>query len=74
MGIVIDLLNNIPIPKMVRVKQIFPASAVSDIAIALRAEIQRPDISNRVKPGARIAVGVGSRGVANAIDRQSHSG
>lgn len=64
MGIIMDLLNNIAIPRMARVKQNFPASAVREVAAELRAEIRRPEIANRVKPGARIAVGVGSRGVA----------
>ena len=34
------------------------------MAAALREELRRPEIARRVKPGMRIAVGVGSRGVA----------
>jgi len=64
MGIITDLLAHIPIPKMVRVKQTFPATGVPDITATLQAELRRADIASRIKPGMRIAVGVGSRGMA----------
>lgn len=64
MGIITDLLAGISLPKMIRIRQEFPATEVKDVAAAVRAEIRRPEIANRVKPGMRIAVGVGSRGVA----------
>jgi hypothetical protein len=46
--------------KMIPVRQKFPASPPIDIGATLRREF-RPV----VKPGARIAVGVGSRGISN---------
>jgi len=49
---------------MVRVKQTFPATGVPDITATLQAELRRADIASRIKPGMRIAVGVGSRGMA----------
>ena len=64
MGIITDLLADIALPKMVRVRQKFSAPEVDDVAAAVREEIRRPEIARRVKPGMRIAVGVGSRGVA----------
>ena len=64
MGIITDLLAHIPIPKMVRVQQTFPATGVPDITATLQAELRRADIASRIKPGMRIAVGVGSRGMA----------
>jgi hypothetical protein len=64
MGIITDLLADIALPKMVRVRQEFAAPEVHDVAAALRQEIRRPEIARRIKPGMRIAVGVGSRGVA----------
>ena len=63
MGIITDLLADIALPKMVRVRQ-FSAAEVDDVAAAVREEIRRPEIARRVKPGMRIAVGVGSRGMA----------
>ncbi len=64
MGIITDLLADIALPKMVRVRQKFSAPEVDDVAAAVHEEIRRPEIARRVKPGMRIAVGVGSRGVA----------
>ena len=49
------------IPKMMRVRQNFPASPPLDIAATLQKEFA--PLQPRLKPGARIAVGVGSRGI-----------
>lgn len=59
------LLKNIQLPKVARVKCEFDRSEVADVKAALQAELARPEIEARVKPGMRIAVGVGSRGLAN---------
>jgi hypothetical protein len=64
MSIITELLNNISLPKMVRVRQKFSVCEVDDIAGTVRAELRRANIASRIKSGARIAVGVGSRGVA----------
>jgi hypothetical protein len=49
---------------MVRARQSFPAPEVRDVAGALREELRRPSIAGRVRGKRRIAVAVGSRGVA----------
>src|ERR1700761_5601972 len=59
MSIIDDLLADIPLPRMVPVRQQFLAPQVGDLAAALREELRRPEIAGRVKPGMRIAVGVG---------------
>jgi hypothetical protein len=64
MGVITDLLSGVALPKMVRVKQVFPATEIPDVAKAVREQLRRPQIASRVKPGKRIAVGVGSRGIA----------
>jgi hypothetical protein len=64
MGIITDILSGIDLPNMIRVRQNFDAPEIHDVAAALRAELRRTDIASRVKPGMSIAVGVGSRGVA----------
>lgn len=64
MDIVTGLLAGIALPKMLRVRQEFAAPEVREVAAALREELRRPEIARRVKPGMRVAVGVGSRGVA----------
>jgi hypothetical protein len=64
MSIITGMLASIVLPKMVLVRQKFVAPEVQDVAATLREELRRPEIARRVKTGMRIAVGVGSRGVA----------
>ncbi len=56
---------DIPLPKMVKVRQHFEAHRIDDVEAAVTTELARPEIAACIKPGARIAIGVGSRGVAN---------
>jgi len=53
----------IAFPRMLRVRQNFPPSPPLDIRAIVPAELQK--LNGRIKPGARIAVGVGSRGITN---------
>jgi len=52
-----------PLPKMYRVRQKFDNSCLENVAGTVRAQLARPEIVSLVKPGARVAVGVGSRGI-----------
>ena len=53
------------LPPMARVRQKFDPARLDDIAGTVRREFLRPEVRSRVKPGQVIAVGCGSRGVAN---------
>ena len=64
MNIIKELLRGIPLPRMARVRQNFPATEVGDLAGALRQEMRKPTILSSIKSGMRIAIAVGSRGVA----------
>lgn len=65
MAIIEKLLRDVPLPRMVRIRQDFPADALPDVAAALRDELRAPAIAGRIRSGARIAVAVGSRGMAD---------
>ena len=52
-------------PKMLRLRQKFPAAPALNIAAALAEQFSQRKILSGIKPGARIAVTAGSRGVAN---------
>ena len=52
-------------PKMVTVRQQFESPKVGDIAATIAGEFEKPEIRSRVKPGQVVAVGCGSRGIAN---------
>jgi hypothetical protein len=53
------------LPKLFRIRQKLNPPVVTDVTGAVRAEIARLDLRSRLKPGARVAVTGGSRGVAN---------
>jgi acyl-CoA synthetase (AMP-forming)/AMP-acid ligase II len=56
---------NFPLPPMARVRQKFDAAKLADIPSAIHREFARPEIRGQVKAGQVIAVGCGSRGIAN---------
>lgn len=53
------------IPKMIEVRQSYPPSKDLDIPAAVREQFVKSGVQQRVTPGMRIAVGVGSRGISN---------
>ncbi len=53
------------LPKMVRVKQKIYAPKIDDYTAVLRDELGKAGLGGRVKPGAKIAITAGSRGIAH---------
>ncbi|WP_067730385.1 nickel pincer cofactor-dependent isomerase, group 22 [Oceanobacillus damuensis] len=66
MGILQELLKDIPVPKMARVSQTFDDTKEEDVVGTLVKQLER--IKNTVEPGMEIAVAVGSRGVDRLVD------
>lgn len=60
-----DILSNVPLPRMIRVKQNFPANTLNDVSGALQKELQEKINASILKPGMQIAITAGSRGIAN---------
>lgn len=54
-----------PLPRMYRIRQNFPKDHLEDVAGAVRREFEKEEIRSRVKPGMKVALGVGSRGICN---------
>lgn len=65
MDVIKELLKDVPLPKMATISQSFPSNRLTDVAGALRKELNKSNIIERVRPGMRIAVAVGSRGLAD---------
>lgn len=65
MTIIAELLQTVPLPKMIRVRQRFPAMKLVDVAATLREQLRRSQISDRVVKGMTVAIAVGSRGMAD---------
>jgi len=69
MSVLRDLLDPIPLPQMVRIRQRFDDSKIEDPAGTLAKLLQsQPNAMERIKPGQQVAIAVGSRGVANIAD------
>jgi len=62
-----ELLSHVQLPKMVKVVQNFPRSVIEDIPQAIYSEMHRPEIHSRIKPGDKVAITAGSRGIANIV-------
>ncbi|MCL6637432.1 MAG: nickel-dependent lactate racemase [Alicyclobacillus sp.] len=58
------LLDPIPLPRGVRVRQRFDDTHLADPQAALRAQLHQPGCLDAVQRGQRVAVAVGSRGIA----------
>jgi len=64
-GVIENMLRNVKIPRMAKIAQKFDNKRIEDIPAAIRRELGRPEIAERIKPGSSIAITVGSRGITN---------
>ena len=62
-GIIKKLLKDIPIPKMLKIKQYFNDYYICDVENKLKEKLIKSDALEKIKAGSKIAVAVGSRGV-----------
>jgi len=61
----IEGAEDLTFPRLVPVRQKFNTQRVDDIPATVHREFSKPEITKNLKPGAKVAVAVGSRGVAN---------
>ena len=57
--------DQLELPKMHKVLQKFDITQLKSVEETVRAEMHKKGISSLVKPGMRIAMAVGSRGIQN---------
>jgi hypothetical protein len=63
------LLDGVAIPDMVRVSyDIRTLPPIDHVPAAVVEQLRRPDVRDRIRPGQRIAIGVGSRGIARLAE------
>lgn len=65
MEVVNRLLDPVPLPLMVPVRQRFDDTHIEDVASAVGQACDEGGVRERIVPGTRVAIGVGSRGIAN---------
>ena len=64
-NVIHDLLRDVPIPRMLRVRQHFDGTREKEVEKTLRERLNQPQIASTVQPGMRIAITAGSRGIDN---------
>jgi hypothetical protein len=65
MSAVDDILDRIPLPRVVTVRQTFPRPRLQDVGAELLARVRARGLLGSIKPGSRIAITAGSRGISN---------
>lgn len=60
-----DLIKDVPVPKMVKIREVFDSTCIPEdqIADTIHKELSREALSGQIKPGMRIAITCGSRGI-----------
>jgi hypothetical protein len=56
------------LPMMYRIRQTFERPVVKDVAETVRSELRKLVLEQNIKPGQRVAITAGSRGVANIVE------
>lgn len=59
---------DIELPRMVHVRQKFKTQKVASVSQTVAEQFKRAEVRAGIKPGMRIALGVGSRGIANIAE------
>lgn len=65
MSVVNDIIKDIPLPNMVKVRQEFDRTRLENVAAEVRKNLERREILENLRPGMTVAVAVGSRGISN---------
>jgi hypothetical protein len=59
---------DIPLPRMIHVRQKFQTPKLDSVTQAVVEQFKRPEVRDKVKPGMSVAVGCGSRGINNIAE------
>jgi hypothetical protein len=62
-GFVASILQGVEIPPVALIRQNFEGTPLADVGAALREQLRAPGTLDTVRPGARIAITGGSRGI-----------
>lgn len=65
MKVITDLIKNVPVPKMVKIREVFDSTHIpeEEIAGTVEKELSREALGGQIKPGMKIAITCGSRGI-----------
>jgi hypothetical protein len=68
MGIIHELLKDIPVPRMIKVQQNFDSAKLENPEKVLRERLETDKIKKNITPGMSVAIAVGSRGVDSIVE------
>lgn len=57
-------IGELELPPLYHVRQNFPRPIINDVEAAVAEQFRRPEVRARIKPGSRVCLAVGSRGIA----------
>lgn len=55
------------LPRMYRIRQTFDRTSIGDVVQTVRAELDRLSFKDKLRPGQRIAITAGSRGISHIV-------
>lgn len=61
----LQAFGDVPFPRWIPVRQKYAMPSLSNLSESIHAQLSQPEIRRRIAPGAKVALAVGSRGVAN---------
>jgi Lactate racemase N-terminal domain len=62
-----DLSNDTPLPPLYRVRQLWDTQPLADVPGATRAQLEALGLRAQIRPGMRVAVTAGSRGIRDIV-------
>jgi len=65
MSAIDDILDRVPLPRVVTIRQSFPRPRIDDVGSELLARVRARGLLSGIRRGARIAIAAGSRGISN---------
>jgi hypothetical protein len=68
MDVSYDGSDNVNLPKMIEVEQKLPTAPAWDLRREIGKQFSQSGVLQKIKPGSRIALAVGSRGIANLLE------
>ena len=63
MPVLSHAMSTLPLPRMVRATQAFESHGISDVEKRVQEQFAKPAVRERIRPGQKIALAVGSRGI-----------
>ena len=63
-----EILDNIKLPQIMKVKQVFDDTKIENVPEYLNQKLIEKQIKDKIKPGMKIAITGGSRGISNYQD------